>query len=297
MDNTSPVVTPPPFLDLGFRLSPTIDDVEELETFLTDRFGTPFTYDDNLGPNTYRHMHPYTHIYEFNHERPYVIKFSSDPIHRPLIQHEWDMYTQLYSFDNQSYFIKGVDGGTFKGCAYTILPFIKAKSLEESLLDLGKEQIIDILNTVADALLYLLSKGICHGDMHAGNILLTDDGVKIIDFDKAGACDGQMNVGYTSVKGRKALRKDLNFIGVPYNNHTGFFIMVKDIFRKKGLSVERIDEIIQRYMTSEHHTEDIQAAYQAMKGGRRRTFRKKSLQRRSRRRRSRSRRSRVPSSK
>jgi hypothetical protein len=115
--------------------------------------------------------------------------------------------------------------------------------------------------------------------MHAGNILLTDDGVKIIDFDKAGPCDGQMNVGYISVKGRRALRKDINFIGVPYNTHTGFFIMVKDIFRKKGMSTEPIDKVIKRYMESGDGTQDIKEAYQAVKGGRRRTFRKKSTRR------------------
>ena len=279
MAESSPVITPMPPMPLSLSLSPTFDDTDQLEKLLSEIYGGQFEYDDDLGPSTYRRMHPYSHIYEFNADRLYLIKFSSDPTYKPLIQHEWAMYQQIYTFDNQSYFIQDVEGGDFKGCAYTILPFIKAISLERSVTRLSKQEVISILNTVADALLYLLSKGICHGDMHAGNILLTDDGVKIIDFDKAGPCDGQMNVGYTSVKGRKALRKDLNFIGVPYNTHTGFFIMVKDIFRKKGMSTERIDEVIKRYMESGHGTEDIQEAYQSVKGGRRRTFRKKSTRR------------------
>lgn len=256
----------PPAAPLSLRLSPTIDDVEQLGRFLEERYKSPFDYDDDLGPNTYRRMDPYTHIYEFNIGRLYLIKFSSDPIHKALIAHEWDMYEKLYTFDTQSYFIQGIKGGEFKGCAYTILPFIEAISLEEAVKDLSNTKLSAILNTVAEALLYLLSKDICHGDMHSGNILLTSDGVKIIDFDKAGPCDGQMNIGYASVKNRKALRKDLNFIGVPYNTHTGFFVMVKDIFRKKGISTERIDQIIQNYMESKHTKEDIEAAYSSVKG-------------------------------
>jgi serine/threonine protein kinase len=256
----------PPAAPMSLRLSPTIDDSEVLKEFLTKRYKTSFEYDDDLGPNTYRRMDPYTHIYEFNTGRPYLIKFSSDPIHKGLIMHEWDMYQQLYSFDIQSYFIQGIEGGEFKGCSYTILPFIKAISLEESVKDLSNAKLFTILNTVAEALLYLLSKDICHGDMHSGNILLTSDGVKIIDFDKAGPCDGQMNIGYTSFNGRNAARKDLNFIGVPYNTHTGYFVMTKDIFRKKSISTERIDEIIKNYMKSKHTKDDIEAAYSSVKG-------------------------------
>ena len=256
----------PPAAPMSLRLTPTIDDVEVLQIFLEERYKTPFEYDDDLGPNTYRRMDPYTHIYEFNTERPYLIKFSSDPIHKALITHEWNMYEQLYTFDTQTYFLNGVEGGEFKGCAYTILPFIEAISLEEAVKDLSNTKLSAILNTVAEALLYLLSKDICHGDMHSGNILLTSDGVKIIDFDKAGPCDGQMNVGYRLFNGRNAARKDLNFIGVPYNTHTGFFVMVKDIFIKKRISTQRIDEIIQNYMKSKHTKEDIEAAYSSVKG-------------------------------
>ena len=264
------VETPPPLrLNLS-RLSPTIDDVEQLGAFLTEKYGKPFDNDDDLGTDTYRRMDPYTHIYQFNNGSLYLIKFSSDPTHKDLIQHEWNIYTKIYRLKETSYFIQGIEGGTFKGCAYIILPLVNAKSLEESIAkesiaNLSKSDIFRILSTVADALVYLLANDICHGDMHAGNILLTDDGVKIIDFDKAGPCDEMMNVGYTSVKNRKALRKDLNFIGVPYNTHTGFFVMVKDIFRKKGISVNKIDEIIDKYINSNSNREEIEEAYVSMK--------------------------------
>ena len=283
------VETPPPLrLNLS-RLSPTIDDVEQLEAFLTKKYGKPFDNDDELGPDTYRRMDPYTHIYQFNNGSLYLIKFSSDPMHKGLIQHECNIYTQIYALEKTSYFIEGIEGGTFKGCAYIILPLVNAKSLEESIAKLSNSDIFSILSTVADALLFLVANDICHGDMHAGNILLTDDGVKIIDFDKAGPCDGEMNVGYTSVKSRKALRKDLNFIGVPYNTHTGFFGMVKDIFRKKGISTNKIDEIIDKYINSNSNREKIEEAYVSMKdilanvpnGGRRtRRRRRRMLKRR-----------------
>jgi serine/threonine protein kinase len=280
----SPIVTPIPHSPspLSFLSIKRVDDIDRLESFFTETYGESFNYDDSLSPNTYRRMQPYIHIYEFNSNGNfYLIKFSSDPNYKELIAHEWSMYRQIYTFENQSYFLKGVEGGEYKECSYTILPFVKAISLEASAKRLNKEDFAQILSTVADALRYLLSKGICHGDMHAGNILLTDDGVKIIDFDKAGPCDGLMNVGYTSFKGRKPLRKDVNFIGVPYNTHTGFFIMAKDLCTKKGMPTHKIDNIIDRYMRSNHMIEDIDVAYQAMKefpkGGRRTRRRRGSV--------------------
>jgi serine/threonine protein kinase len=271
------------------RLSPSIDDVEQLGMFLTSSYHTEFIYDEELIAYTYRRMEGYTHIFEVNvgGER-YIVKFSSDPLYKSLIQHEWNIYDTLYDFDDydshKKYFIEGVEGGDYKGCAYMIVPYLPSKSLEGSIQQLSNRRILEVLREVIDGLDYLLSHDICHGDMHSGNILLTRDSVKIIDFDKAGGCNETMNVGYrTFLNKRKALRKDINFIGTPYPNITGFFLMCKDIFKYKGIPTSKLDEIIKRYLESSTSQQDIHAAYISardmlyeftLNGGRRKTRRK-----------------------
>jgi serine/threonine protein kinase len=299
-----------------------------------------FEYDSNLSSNTYRPIEPYTHIFEFNHEGSrYLIKFASDSTlqymtddiyMKPLIQHEWDVYKQIQNLPEydkyKKYFLEGVKGGEYKyseinSCAYIILPYIKSESLEgfvrEKLRVKDNKEVArtlcNYLEHVAYALEYLLSHGICHGDMHSGNILITDEGIKVIDFDTAGSCDQHMNLGRSNIKGRQTLRRNMNLIGYLGNTFTGFFVMCKSIFSKFNHLkpfVERIDTIVEEYL----QREDVSLAYkkiisllksiQAQEGGRR-TRRSRTRRRsirlcsrrssRSRSRRSRS--SRIPSSK
>lgn len=265
------------------RLSPSIDDVEQLGLFLETHYHTKFQYDDELSPDTYRRMEGYMQNYEINVDaKRYIVKFSSDLTYKSLIEHEWNIYDELYGFnDYESHkhmFLEGVEGGEYKGCAYMIIPYLPSKSLEESIQQLSQRQIFAILRHVIGGLDYLLSHDICHGDMHSGNILLTGDSVKIIDFDKAGGCNQVMNIGYRSFNGRPAVRKDINFIGTSYDDFTGFFLMCKDIFRKKGIASGQIDAIIKKYSESNTSQEDIGYAYisamHLLKGGRRKTRRK-----------------------
>jgi serine/threonine protein kinase len=286
-NNVSPVVTPSLAPLKGIR---GINDIDKLETFLNEKYlyDSPeesFEYDELLGHKGYRRMNPYIHIYEFNwNERLYMIKFSSRLPHIDLIKKEKIIYDQIKDFENKSFFIEDVEGGIldegvpYEECAYIILPFITAISLENYIYtkDFSKAKFYQVISAVARGLLYLLSKGICHGDMHAGNILITydterkEDLVKIIDFDKAGACNDIMpnGLGFPS-----ALRKDVNFIGLPDdNNYTGFFIMVKHIMEQKGISAGPIDSIIEQYKESNNTLEDIEKAYRDLilysKGGR-----------------------------
>ena len=270
------------------RLSPSIDDVEQLGLFLKSHYHTEFQYDDELFPDTYRRMEGYIQNYEINVDsKRYIVKFSSDLMYKSLIEHEWNIYDELYGFNDfesqKHLFLQGVEGGEYKGCAYIIIPYLPSKSLEESIQQLSQRQIFAILRHVIVGLEYLLSHDICHGDMHSGNILLTADSVKIIDFDKAGSCNQVMNIGYRSFNGRPAVRKDINFIGTSYDDFTGFFLMCKDIFRKKGIPSGQIDAIINTYMKSNTSQHDIHAAYASargmfngftLKGGRRKTRRK-----------------------
>jgi len=281
--NLSPL-TP---LSMG-RINPPPDNADKLNAFLEERYDRQFQYDDDLEIDTYRRMEEYEHIFQVNIDgKRYIIKLSSDSLYKSLIQDEWEIYKKLYRFSDydshKHYFLEGVEGGEYDECAYIILPYLLSKSLDDSLPELSKEKVFAILRTVIDGLNYLLSHDICHGDMHSGNILIADNSVKIIDFDKSGGCNETMNVGYRTFKNRKALRKNINFIGTSYDTFTGFFLMCKDILTKKDIPTSKLDEIIETYKKSSTSQEDIHAAYVSargmlnafpLKGGRRKTRRK-----------------------
>lgn len=319
----SPVPFSPPPISIGLRgISPSDEAsiTEQLENFLSNHYGIDFEYDTELISNTYHSIEPYTHIFKFNHRGSlYIIKFASestiqyktnDIFMKPFIQKEWEVYQQIQNLPDyethKQYFLEDVKGGEYNSCAYLILPYIKSETLEgfvnrtlEANTQVAKQS-CKYLQDAASALEYLISHGICHGDMHSGNILITDKGTKIIDFDSAGECDQVMDLGYAHINGRKTLRRNVNFIGHKGNTFTGFFIMCKDIFSKFNYLkpfIIRINRIIQEYKNSE----DVFLAYkkiisllktiQGQEGGRR--TRRKSIHLR----RSRRRRSRIPSSK
>jgi len=287
MGNGNGDLSPLTPLSMG-RISPPPDNADQLNTFLEERYERHFQYDDDLDIDTYRRMETYEHIFEVNiRGKRFIIKLSSDPLYKSLIQDEWEIYKKLYSFDeytsHKEYFLEGVEGGEYDEYAYIILPYLPSKSLDDSLPELSKEKLFAILRTVIDGLHYLLSHDMCHGDMHSGNILIADTSVKIIDFDKAGGCNETMNVGYRTFKNRKALRKNINFIGTSYDTFTGFFLMCKDILTKKGVDTTKLDEIIETYKKSSTSHQDIRAAYVSargmfngftLNGGRRKTRRK-----------------------
>jgi len=280
-----------PLTPLSIRSrSPLPDNADQLKAFLEERYNRQFKCvdEDELDNDTYRQMKGYTHIFEVNIDTiRFIIKLSSDPLYKSLIQHEWEIYKKLYSFDDytshKQYFLEGVEGGEYDESAYIILPYLPSTSLHDSLPELSNEKLFTRLRSVIDGLDYLLSHDICHGDMHSGNILLTRDSAKIIDFDKAGGCNETMNVGYRTFKNRKALRKNINFIGISYDTFTGFFLMCKDILTKKSIPTTKLDEIMETYIGSSTSQQDIHAAYASargmfngftLRGGRRKTRRK-----------------------
>ena len=78
------------------------------------------------------------------------------------------------------------------------MPYVENISLEEYVNDtINTKDLCNILIEVSRVLQFLFTKGYCHGDMHAGNVLITEDDVKIIDFDKAGGCDEMVEAGHT----------------------------------------------------------------------------------------------------
>jgi predicted Ser/Thr protein kinase len=215
-------------------------------------------------PHYYK-MKGYDYIYVFSYGgNKHLIKFSSESPFKGNIVNEWKMYRKMYALDTHTFVLKGVEGGIFGEYAYIILPFVEGNTLRESLAHLSKKDIVEALLTVRDALELMFTHNICHGDMHWDNILLTDQGTKIIDFDKTGPCDGKMNVGQLSFKGRNTLRKNFNFIGLPHDKHNGFFLLCKTLFAYMKKPTDEIETIIDTYINSEHSKDDIQKAYTSL---------------------------------
>jgi serine/threonine protein kinase len=259
---------PPPPLALSFAppslsFAPPISVEAAIEEILSLRFGAHFT-EGPEGPEvtyTYTPYNPYDHIYTFNTgDTKYLLKISNHD-HAELIKHEYGVYQQLYSFaryhEHRKYFLEGVEGGSHKGFSYIFFPFLESTSLEVYIRSKHTHsEVCTILKKVMTALVFLLRNKICHGDLHAGNVLIHGDSVKVIDFDKAGPCDGVMHTGYARVKGRNGLRQNVNFIGTPDSKTTGFFVLCKDIFEQVGIQID-IDSIIEKYLA----TSKIDEAY------------------------------------
>jgi predicted Ser/Thr protein kinase len=263
---------PPPLSLFGLRSK---DPTRDLEKFLYHEYHTHFTLKENdtvqksneIGSFYYR-MNGYDYIYVFIYDgKKYLIKFSSESPFKANITNEWNMYTRIYALHTHTFVVQGVKGGIFDNYAYIILPFVEGNTLRESLPLLTKQGIVNVLLTVTDALEEMFHHNICHGDMHWDNILLTDDGVKIIDFDKTGPCDEASELGnmYIGSSTAFAVRQDYDFIGAPLNMNTGFFLLCKRIFNYMNKPTGYIELIIKTYIDSNHTKEDIQQAYTSLK--------------------------------
>lgn len=284
---------PPPLSLFGLRAK---DPTTELENFLYRQYHTSFTRTSNSMKKNSNERNPhyyimkgYDYIYVFSHGgKKHLIKFSSESPFKANIVNEWKMYRKIYALHTHSFVLEGVEGGIFGEYAYIILPFVEGNTLRESLAHLSKKDIVEALLTVRDALELMFTHNICHGDMHWDNILLTDEGTKIIDFDKSGECDKGSELGNIHIGpgNARAVRKDYDFIGAPLNRNTGFFLLCKTLFAYMKKPTDEIEAIIDRYINSEHSKEDIQKAYTSLEGvlkggsyskGGRRTRRRRSI--------------------
>jgi serine/threonine protein kinase len=233
--------------DLLFSFFDKLYDKEILLAFDDEEFDSQ--------ADVYRIFGDRGYMYEFKNEsKRYLMKLSADADIKGPIKNEREFYTQLYEIlknnpDYRKYFIEGVAGGEYVyqelTYEYIIIPFIENTPLDIYITQRPDiKKLCDILYSVKEGLLFLFNNGLCHGDMHSGNVLITESGVLIIDFDTAGGCNERIETGFMDKS-----RKDVNFIGKPANPTTGFFIMCKNIFtflnRKEG---EDIQEIIDTYL-------------------------------------------------
>jgi len=268
---------------LTISLSPRINTESAIEAFFTDRYGKSFSYENggNNPEDIYAKFGDHEYMYAFTTGgQRYFLKFSADSLYSQLIMTELNIYTRIYDLadeEHKGFFVQGVEGGMFpyQGTtfSYIIIPYIESISLVRYT---GKD-VKEVLKGVVKAMRFLLGNDICHGDLHADNVLIQGTNPILIDFDSAGSCEEKSEVGYTKVKGRSVKRKNINFIGTP-GNRTGLFVICHDtLSRYYPKDAEKVKEIITLYL----ETEDIGSAYDALqklleqKGGRTRKRKRK----------------------
>jgi serine/threonine protein kinase len=67
------------------------------------------------------------------------------------------------------------EGGSFKGRLFLLMSRAPGKELEKRLQEVPREKIRQIVDQVAQAVLFLSSKKLCHRDIKAANIFISDD--------------------------------------------------------------------------------------------------------------------------
>jgi len=255
---------PPPIVLEGPLSTSSVNSDDLLFSFFDNLYDKeiPLAIDDadfDSKPDVYRVFNDRGYIYDFkNDSNRYLMKLSADPDIKGPIKNEREFYGKLYEIlknnpDYRKYFIEGVTGGDYVyqdlKYEYIIIPFIENTPLD-TYIKKGPDikELCNILESVKEGLFFLFSNGLCHGDMHSGNVLITESGVLIIDFDTAGECNEKIITGFTD-----KLRKDVNFIGKPANHNTGFFIMCKNIFTFLKVKQEKdVQEIIDTYLTDDY---------------------------------------------
>jgi serine/threonine protein kinase len=77
-----------------------------------------------------------------------------------------------------------IDEGQVEGRHYLVMEFVEGKSLEESLKSgvIPVYQAIDIARQIGEALEAAHAQGIVHRDLKPANVILSQDGVRVLDF-------------------------------------------------------------------------------------------------------------------
>jgi serine/threonine protein kinase len=207
------------------------------------------------------------HLYTYKLDNT-IVKISHDTYASQRLIKELENYTYLYSVLSDSemkYFIPNVTGGTFRfgeyKYTYITMPYIDGSDLL-TFFQSGPDQkkIYMILKEIAQGLLILSKHGLSHGDMHAGNVLVTGNMIKIIDFDSASKTQEARN---------------RNFI-----DKGGFFTMCQ-YFITDPILKEKINTIRLAYISNTVHSDAVaQTALESFiklvqQGGRRKTARRK----------------------
>jgi len=200
------------------------------------------------------------HLYTYKLDNT-IVKISHDTFASQRLKMELDNYMYLYSIltiEEMKYFIPDVMGGSFKygDYMYTYLKMPYSEGVDLlTFFESGPDQkkVYRFFKEIATGLLILSKHDFSHGDMHAGNVLVSGNTIKIIDFDSAG-------------KGTEIRNRNFK------DNH-GFFTLCQYFITDPNLK-EKINQIRLDYTT------DAQEAFQkfitlmGQQGGRRKTVKR-----------------------
>ena len=97
--------------------------------------------------------------------------------HGPLADKERKRIEQQLRFKNHncSALVKVYDSGTFKNRLFVLMSRAEGKELEKCLHEVPRAKIRSILHDVATACLFLKEHNVCHRDIKAANIFVTED--------------------------------------------------------------------------------------------------------------------------
>jgi serine/threonine protein kinase len=73
------------------------------------------------------------------------------------------------------YLVKIYDGGRFEGRLFVLMSRAPGRELEKRLVDVPRNKIRQIVDSVARACIFLREKGLCHRDIKSANIFISED--------------------------------------------------------------------------------------------------------------------------
>jgi serine/threonine protein kinase len=106
-----------------------------------------------------------------------------------LLEKEYAIYKQLDTLppEQRAYFPILYDGGGLDDMFFLLIEYVEGKVLRDYINEhLTSPSPVKILIELAKALEALRSIELVHGDLHTDNILVTQDSIKLIDFERTG---------------------------------------------------------------------------------------------------------------
>ncbi|WP_354119084.1 protein kinase [Bradyrhizobium sp. LA6.12] len=73
------------------------------------------------------------------------------------------------------YLVDVFEGGEFEGHLYLLMNRAPGRELAKRLTDIPREKIRSIVDQIAQALIFLRSRGLCHRDVKSANVFISDD--------------------------------------------------------------------------------------------------------------------------
>jgi serine/threonine protein kinase len=143
----------------------------------------PYRVDDRIGVGGMGEVYAAT---DTRLQRRVAIKIlpsslAKDPQRRARLQREAELISSLH----HPHVCRLYDvGQTEDGAQYLVLELLEGDTLQARLRSgpLPPAQVLRIASQIADALAAAHRHGIVHGDLKPGNVMLTSDGAKLLDF-------------------------------------------------------------------------------------------------------------------